>query len=522
MPDILKRPEESIFRIFTSRALYIVLALMLQLIFLFIIIFRFKEFSIYVESFFVALSIIMVIWILNQKTISAYKIAWMIPILAFPVFGGIIYLLLGGSRTGKREQKRLQEIADNMNQSLKHNDLHADESVAQLRIESLAAGNQSAYLESYTHLPPFRHTDTTYYPTGETYFEAMIQDLEKATDFIFMEYFIIDRGILWNRLLHILKMKANEGVDVRLIYDDIGTITRLPVDYRSYLEGFGIHCAVFAPFHPILTTRFNNRDHRKITVIDGRIAYTGGANLADEYINEVERFGHWKDNGIRLNGPAVTSFTLLFLSMWDYLTHEDTNTSDFTLQDFPENHQVGVVQPFGDSPLDGEAISESVYRNLIGQAKESVYILTPYLVISDELESTISLAAKRGVSVHIVTPRIPDKWYVQAVGRASYEGFVQAGVRVYEYTPGFIHSKAILVDDTFAVVGTINLDYRSMYLHFECGVWLYNTPSLQDIKNDMCDTIQNHAEEITEETLSEVSVARRLTRSLLRIFAPLM
>lgn len=522
MPDIFKRPEQSIFRIFTSRALYIVLALLLQLIFLLIIIMRFKEFSVYIEAFFVALSIGMVIWILNQKALSAYKIAWMIPILAFPVFGGIVYLLLGGSRTGKREQKRLQEIADNMNQSLRQNDLYADEAVRRLRTEDIEAGNQSAYLVTYTHLPPFRHTDTTYYATGEAFFEAMIRDLEQAKHFIFLEYFIIERGILWNRMLHILKMKANEGVDVRLIYDDIGTITRLPADYRNYLENFGIRCAVFAPFHPILTTRFNNRDHRKITVIDGRIAYTGGANLADEYINEIERFGHWKDNGIRLVGPAATSFTLLFLSMWDYLTHEDTNTSDFILQDFPVNHSAGVVQPFGDSPLDGEAISEAVYRNMIGQAKESVYILTPYLVISDELESTISLAAKRGVSVHIITPHQPDKWYVQAVGRASYESLVQAGVRVYEYTPGFIHSKAILVDDTYAVVGTINMDYRSMYLHFECGVWLYDTPSLDDIKKDMLDTIKHHSMEITPEILGQVSVPRRLTRSLLRIFAPLM
>ena len=522
MSDKFDQSRKGLLTIFFSRVTYIVLALIVQLLFLIVLIVQFKDFSFYVESFLVALSVLMVIWILNQDTLVDFKIAWLIPILAFPVFGGMLYLILGGSRIKHSERQRLKKIDENAERTIRRNVLQDTLSLEGLNAYPISAVNQSSYLTNYTKLPAYRHTQTEYFSSGEAYCKKMLEDIANAEEFIFLEYFIIEKGVLWEQLLDLLTKKASQGLDVRVIYDDIGTITRLPRNYPQQLEELGIRCAVFSPFHPILTTRFNNRDHRKITVIDGYISYTGGVNLADEYINEVERFGHWKDNGIRLCGPATASFTVMFLSMWDYLTRGHTETSQFLSKSIEYLDYNGIVQPFSDSPIDGEAVSESVYRNLIGQATKSVYIFTPYLVLADELQSAICNAAKRGVAVHIITPQTPDKWYVQALGRASYHTLVNARVHVYEYTPGFVHSKAILVDDAYAVVGTINMDYRSLYLHFECGVWLYQTPCLQSLKEDFLLTIQNSSVEITQENLSQVPLIQKLGRSLLRIFAPLM
>lgn len=518
----LKSKRDFIFKILTNRFFYIGLALLVQLIFLFFLIWKFVEYSFWVESFLVALSVILVIWILNTDTLVDYKIAWLIPILAFPIFGTILYLVFGGNKTTRSERIRLQEIHDNMNKALRKDPLHDQADMSTVRRDCISAANQASYLRDYALLPPFRHTDADYFPQGEDYFEAMLKDMEKAEDFIFLEYFIIDHGVLWDRILDILERKIKEGVDVRLIYDDIGTITRFSIGYQQQLESRGIRTAVFSPFHPVLNARFNNRNHRKITVIDGRYAYTGGVNIADEYINAKKRFGHWKDNGIRLRGPAVASFTMMFLSMWDYLKNEDTDFSAFIPHDWGEGEGHGLVQPFSDSPLNKEAVSEAVYRNLIGQAMKSIYIFTPYLVLSDEMESAISNAAKRGVEVTLVTPHIPDKRFVQAVSRSYYHRMVEAGVQIYEYEIGFLHSKAILVDDEYAIVGSINMDYRSLYLHFECAVWLYNSPALYDLKEDFINTIDAHGILIDQESLDKVPLATKLARSLLRVFAPLM
>jgi cardiolipin synthase len=297
----------------------------------------------------------------------------------------------------------------------------------------------------------------------------------------------------------------------------------LPYGYEKELERMGIKCCVFNPFVPVLSLRLNNRDHRKIAVIDGRIAFTGGVNLADEYINAYEKHGHWKDSSIAIQGDAVWSLTVMFLSMWSFLRKEDEDYSTFKPAGRDTGHpgSEGYVQPFADSPLDDEAVGETVYLNLIGEAKQYVYIYTPYLILDNEMNSALCMAAKRGVDVRIVTPHIPDKWYVHAVSQCNYETLIESGVSIYEYTPGFVHAKTFVVDDLYAVVGTINLDYRSLFLHFECGVWMYNTKSILEVKEDFLHTLEI-CQKITAGCCSDVIWYRKMGRMILRIFAPLM
>ena len=338
-----------------------------------------------------------------------------------------------------------------------------------------------------------------------------------------MEYFIIHPGVMWDGILEILERKAAQGVDVRVLYDDIGCLFTLPKHYAKTLQEKGIACKVFNPFRPVISLRLNNRDHRKICVIDGHTAFTGGVNLADEYINEIERFGHWKDGGICLRGAAVWNLSVMFLSTW--------NVDELEVEDFEQYRPNvylpdpvpadGLVQPFMDSPLDDEEVSATVFINLISRANRYLYLTTPYLIIDHAMNEALCSAAKAGVDVRIITPHIPDKRRVFELTRAHYEPLVKAGVKVYEYLPGFIHSKTLVCDDKLGMVGTINLDYRSLYLHFECGVWLCGTHSVADIKRDFLDT-QAQCDQVTLEEVQGQSWGKRFYRSLLRVFAPLL
>lgn len=522
----LYRTPQSIrgfFSLLTSRVTWTILAILAQLALLIAIVFRFQQQSVYIEGFLVILSAIMVVWIINSKKSPTYQLAWIVPILLFPVFGGLFYLLHGGNRPTPYARRKMNAIHEKWMEFAADDDVWKENVPEKLYNENRRIAGQASYIERYTLMPPLQHTRTIYFPNGEEMFAQMLIELEKAEQYIFMEYFIIDEGFMWDTILNILHKKAKQGVDVRLIYDDIGTIMRLPANYPKKLNEMGIRCEVFGPFHPILSTRFNNRDHRKITVIDGHTAFTGGANLADEYINHLHLYGYWKDSAIMLYGDAAAGFTLLFISMWDYLTGESSNPNDFLPNESISVPNDGYVQPVYSSPLTEELVSETVFRNLIGQALDTVYIYTPYLVISSEMLSTIGNAAKRGVSVHVITPGRPDnKWYVQSVGRASYQELVSAGVNIYEYQRGFLHSKVVLVDSKVAYVGTVNLDYRSMYLHFECGVMLYGSSSIEAIEHDIRETIEYDCRRITQEDLDAVPVWRRIGRSILKLFAPLM
>ena len=507
---------KKLLRFLTQRVVITALLILLQVAMLFAIIWKLDNYFVYFYAGSVLLSILMTLGIINSKSNPAYKIAWLIPILLFPVFGGLIYLVFGTDRTGRYMRNKMHQIGIEMDHAV--GEMHSHSGIDALPPE---VSNQSRYISNCAHCPPYQNTTTEYLPMGEIKFQRMIEELEKAEHFIFLEYFIIQEGKMWNTILEILRKKAAQGVDVRVIYDDIGCIMLLPNGYDKTLESMGIHCRVFNPFVPILSNRFNTRDHRKICVIDGNVGFTGGVNLADEYINAYEKHGHWKDTAILLKGQAVFNLTGMFLSMWDYLNK--SSEEDYARY-YPTSWDPaakGFVQPFTDNPLDDEAVGETVYLNIINKAKRYVYITTPYLILSSEMFTALTTAAKSGVDVRIITPHVADKWYVHAVSRSHYQPLIEAGVKIYEYTPGFIHAKTFVVDDDYAVVGTINLDYRSLYLHFECAVWMYQTDSVAQVRDDFLKT-QQISGEVTLEQCRKLPFLRRFGRSVLRVFAPLM
>ena len=507
---------KKIVRFLTQRVVLTALLILIQALLLFGIIWKLNNYFIYFYAFSVLLSLLLTLRIINNKSNPAFKIAWLIPILLFPVLGGLVYLVFGSDRTGKYIRNKMGRIEKEMQDGIsKANERSGIEKMPPDVV------NQSHYISNSAHCPPYKNTTVEYLPMGEVKFERMVQELKKAKRYIFMEYFIIQEGTMWNTILDVLEEKAKEGVDVRVIYDDMGCILTLPTGYEKTLREKGIQCQIFNPFIPILSSHFNTRDHRKICVIDGNVGFTGGINLADEYINGYEKHGHWKDTAILLKGEAVFSLTTMFLSMWDYLIKKEGEDYAAYYPDSWDENAQGIVQPFADNPLDDEAVGETVYLNLINKAKRYVYITTPYLILSNEMVTAMNTAAKSGVDVRIITPHVPDKWYVHAVSRSYYEMLVEAGVKIYEYTPGFVHAKTFVVDDEYAVVGTINLDYRSLYLHFECAAWMYKASCVTDVRDDFLKT-QQMSQEITLEECRNISIPRRLGRSVLRVLAPLM
>lgn len=492
------------------------LFLMIQVVVLLVMILQFSDYFVYFYWLSFALSVLAVLWIVGTKSDPAYKIAWIIPILTIPIFGGLIYLIFGGNKLSRRVRRKMQGMEDKMVEVLS-----ADFKADTLLAVGEDAVHQARYLEHIAHCPVYANTRTEYYSLGELCFERMVEALKEAEHYIFLEYFIIEEGKMWDTILDILKEKAAAGVDVRLMYDDIGCMFTLPRKYAQDLERkTGIQCCVFNPFVPVLSVRLNNRDHRKLCVIDGRVAFTGGINLADEYINEKVRFGHWKDSAIRLTGDAAWSMAVMFLTLWDYVRDVEEDYAVFRPRCAGVEAQ-GFVQPYTDNPLDGEAVGQTVYLNLISKAKRYVYITTPYLILDDTMNTTLCNAAKGGVDVRIMTPHIPDKKTVFELTRAHYQPLLEAGVRVYEYTPGFVHAKNFAVDDKYGTVGSINMDYRSLFLHFENGVWLCDDPSIRDIRADFLSTLAA-CEQVTLAQCRALPWWRSAFRSILRIFAPLM
>ena len=386
------------------------------------------------------------------------------------------------------------------------------------------AVTQAAYLERFAHCPVYQNTAAEYFGLGDDLFPRMLEELRRAERYIFLEYFIIEEGVFWDAILAVLEEKAAAGVDVRVIYDDVGCLFKLPMHYNRTLEAKGIRCCVFNRFIPVLSIRLNNRDHRKLCIIDGHTGFTGGVNLADEYINVKSRFGHWKDSAILLQGDAVWSMTVMFLTLWEYIRGADEDYEQYRPAVRPGGWGQGAgscVQPYTDNPLDNEPVGETVYLNLISKAERYVYLTTPYLIVSDSVNTALCNAAKSGVDVRILTPHIPDKKLVFEITRSHYAALLEAGVRIFEYTPGFLHAKNVAVDDRYGMVGSVNLDYRSMFLHFEDGVWLCRDPAVLDIKRDFLAT-QAKSMEITLKQCQDQPWPRRLLRAVLRVFAPLL
>lgn len=500
-----------------GRRFFVVVLLIVQFVFFAYMVWDTSTKSIIISTVLNTVSLFAVIYITNRRDKPGYKITWIIFIMAMPVFGGLFYLIF-----------KLQSSARNFKKTL---DFYTAKSKKVLNQETAVLNDfgkdfpeykpQTDYLITTVGFPIYRNTITEYLSTGEKQYARMIEEIKKAERYIFLEFFIIEEGRMWNNILELLKEKASQGIEVRVMYDDVGCFLKLPADYDKTLEKFGIKCTIFNPFHPIWSTVQNNRDHRKIVVIDGVTAFTGGSNLADEYINAIERFGHWKDAGIMIKGDAAWSFTVMFLQMWDTLKKSDDNYNSYK-----PNHEYnygsasGYIQPYDDSPLDNENVGEHVYLQIINRANKYIYITTPYLIIDDNMLSALQLAAKSGIDVRIITPRVPDKKVVHMTTQSYYKSLIQAGVKIYEYSPGFIHSKLFVSDDTVATISTVNLDFRSLYLHFECGALMHGTESIFRIKEDFLELL-TICQLITLDDINK-NVLMRLIRLFLKLCAPFM
>ena len=469
------------------------------------------------------LEIVTLLYLLNKNERPSAKLNWILLILIVPIVGVPSYLLYGEGRPTRKMHKKIVAAKE-------ENARRMEELYGAIELPEPNSRNEaiSRYLALYGGYPVYEDGTVEYFKSGEELFPVMLAELEKAEKFILLDYFIIAHGKMWNSILAILLKKAEQGVKIRIIYDDFGCMMTLPPDYNRYLESLheNIRCMTFNDVVPVFTVRMNNRDHRKIFVVDGKVAITGGINLADEYIGEKTRFGYWKDTGVVITGSAVQSFTQMFFYLWNAFRKDKEDVREYLIPINERgmsalNTDTGLrIQPYDDSPLDRVSAGESVYIDIINRASKYVYIFTPYLVLDDSMRSALCLAAARGVDVRIVTPGIPDKKMIFRLTRANYEVLMKSGVKIYEYTPGFIHAKSMVSDDECAVVGTINLDYRSLYLHFENAVYFSGCETVKDVKRD-AEEVFAVSKLCTAENTKRGLIGR-LVDSLLRVFETLL
>lgn len=513
---IIRAGKKGLWRVVFSRSMVILLSLLLQLILYFLMMFSvFRYVTLFIGGMTVFAAIMMFV-VLNTRANPSIKLSWCIIIATMPLFGTVLYFFTKYDLGYRVEQKVLGKC-------MQESEIYVPkqtELFQKVQKEDKHLYNLARYLESKGQHTIYANTDVKYFPLGEDMFAEMLRQIEKAEKFLFLEYFIVGPGYVWNTILDLLIEKVHQGVDVRIMYDGSNAVTTLPYGYHKKLRKAGIQCKVFAEFHPFVSTVYNNRDHRKILVVDGKVAFTGGINLQDEYINKKTLHGHWKDTGVMLKGDAARGFTLLFLQMWN-ATERQREYEAYMRPVGVEMKEQGYVIPYGDTPLDDENVGEMVYLDMINRAKEYVYIMTPYLILDNEMLTALRFASKRGVDVRIILPHIPDKKYAFCLAKSHYKELVEAGVKVYEYTPGFVHAKVVLCDDKEAVVGTINFDYRSLYLHFECAVYMYKVAALQEIRGDFGETMEK-SQLITMEEVRKQAWYTKLFGRLLKVIAPLM
>lgn len=515
--SLLQKSQKGMARVIFSRSGLILLLLGIQILFLFMIFYWFEEFLPHIYGGAVIFNVFMILYLLNSSLDPTAKITWLVIIMLLPVFGALLFLYTQNNIGHRALKDRYHQIIKETKDSIPQ----APEVIDALQQESPSAVALSHYIGRSGCYPVFQNCDVKYFPCGEDKFREMLVQLEQAKHFIFLEYFIIREGDMWGQILEILARKAKEGVDVRLMYDGTCELSTLPHDYPQRIRELGIQCKMFAPIHPFVSTHYNYRDHRKILVIDGHTAFTGGINLADEYINREVRFGHWKDTAIMVQGDAVRSFTLMFLQMWS-LDEKNPEFTPFLSQPIPPIPEAkGFVMPYGDCPLDKDKVGEQVYIDILNRAQRYVHIMTPYLILDGEMENALKFAAERGVDVRIILPGIPDKKVPFALALTHYKSLLESGIQIFEYTPGFIHAKVFVADDETAVVGTINLDYRSLYHHFECAAYLHGTTCITDIAEDYVRTEQK-CKKVTPETIKNEKLSRKLTGFLMKTIAPLL
>ena len=516
---LLKKGQKGIVHAIFSRFGLVLLLMLLQVGVLWSV---FRWFGGLLPHYFggsVAMSAFMVVYILNSEMDNSAKITWMVTIAILPVVGVPLFFYVKSNIGHNALKKRVTHLTEEA-RGLQPQPLAAAQELAE-------ADPGAASLARYLHgkgggFSVYRNTEVTYFPGGEAKFEELLRQLEKAEKYIFLEYFIVDEGLMWGKILEVLARKAAEGVDVRVMYDGTCEFTTLPRDYPKRLERLGIACKVFSPLMPFVSTHYNYRDHRKVLVIDGKVGFTGGVNLADEYINHVEKFGRWKDAAVMLEGEAVRSLTAIFLQMWDIA--QEPEFEAYLKQPIPAPAGAkGFAAPYGDCPLDGERVGELVYIDLLNRARKYIHIMTPYLILDGELETALKFAAERGVDVHLILPGKPDKRIPYALAKTHYAALIRSGVKISEWVPGFVHAKVFVVDDREAVVGTINLDYRSLYHHFEDAVWMVDAPCIPAIEDDFQRTLtQCRTVEATTQSIWQGQTLLRLTGRLVKAIAPLL
>ena len=500
-----------------GRLMFAALGFVIQVVWIIMLCLKLNDYSAAISLGSSVLALCVAFYIYGKDMNAGFKLPWIIAILAFPVLGLCLYFLFGRPGATKHMRQHFEKIDADLEGTLVQ-----DENVLKnLEATDFAVANQARYLWKCAGYPAWQNTDVEFHKTAEEGLEAQKRELRKAKKFIFMEYHAIEESSAFLELKEILVQKAKEGVEVRVFYDDVGSFVFINKDFIKRMEAVGIQCRVFNPMHPFLNIFMNNRDHRKITVIDGKVGFTGGYNLAEEYFNRTHPYGYWKDTGIMLTGDAVRNLTVMFLEMWNAVRKTDMDYDKYLPKVEYTAKEQGFVQPYADSPLDHETTGENVYMNLIKNAKHEIFFTTPYLIITDEMSRELRMAARRGVDVRIVTPGIPDKKMVYQMTRSYYSELARNGVRIYEYTPGFIHAKQCVCDGESATVGTINMDYRSLYLRFENGVLMYHYDAVAEIRKDFED-IFAASTEVTEKYNGRKSVPARMGRGVLRLFSPLV
>ena len=515
--NLLKKGQKGMVHAIFSRFGLLLLLLVMQVLILFSAFQWFKEFLPHIYGGTALFSFIMVVYLLNSRINSTAKVTWLIVIMLLPVFGVLLFLYTQSDIGHRALKARVDQIITGTKEIIPQEQAVME----QLLEENRGVAALSHYMHRSGCHPVYGKTSVTYFPLGEHKFEEMLKQLAEAKHFIFMEYFIVDEGIMWGRVLEILAKKAAEGVDVRMMYDGACEFALLPHDYPKRLRKLGIQCKVFAPVSPFVSTHYNFRDHRKILVIDGHTAFNGGVNLSDEYINQTSKFGHWKDTAVMLKGEAVKSFTLMFLQMWGIGEKETDFKRFLSYPSFPVDGARGYVIPYGDCPLDDDKLGERVYMDILNRSLEYVHIMTPYLILDEEISAALKFAAERGVDVALILPGIPDKRIPYALAKTHYASLLASGVKIYEYTPGFVHAKVFVSDSREAVVGTINLDYRSLYHHFECATYMYGTDCVPAIEADFQDTLAK-CRQVTTQTLHKEKWTLKLTGYLMKAVAPLL
>lgn len=515
----MKKDKKRIFHIIYGRTFITIVLILIQIYIMFMVFDWLKNGYTHGYTFFNIITVILVIYILNKKEDSSFKLIWIISLLAFPVFGALFYMFIEFQIGNKIINEKLSNIIEETNKYLSQ----SRKIINKLKDENKEVANLAKYIFNVSKYPVYKNSTIKYYPLGEEQFNDMKVELKKAKKFIFMEYFIIEKGVMWDSILEILEKKAEEGVEIRVMYDGVCSLALLPYNYPKKLIKKGIKCKMFSPVKPALLASQNNRDHRKILVIDGNIAFTGGVNIGDEYINLYKKFGHWKDVAIKITGDSVKSFTLMFLQMWNIneKKHDDFLNYISIKNREKSKSSSGYVIPYGDSPLDNETVGENVYLDILNTAKKYVHIMTPYLIIDNKMICALTYAAKRGIDVKIILPNKPDKISAFMLAKTYYKELLQAGVRIYEYIPGFIHAKIFSSDNEKAVIGSINLDFRSLYLHFECATYIYKNNVVNIIEKDFEETLSK-CKRITIDEYKKLGLLFKIGGKLLRLIAPLM